>query len=541
MKIFGNRLYMGYLFVTVIFVLLLLVSGYFNIGLLSDDYVNIYSANVSTLLEKFTSNVIFHNHLLLRPFWFLSLCLDIFIKKSLSLPSDNFVVFRLHNLLLYLLFAFIISYTLYFLIRDKFLSLLVYAVVLLFPNNIHSLLWVVCRHDTQFGIFGLLSLLLLLIYEVKNNYIILVLSLISFGAALLFKETAIVFPFVILVSLHYFKRGNRTLKYQTYSFYFAILFVYTLYKVFFLNSSAGNILNNYSFSLADRFSVLPKTIFSLFSSADYLSLNYYFRQWDIANLSMEILPLMLTSIILFLIYKERLKKLFVLLLLFVVLIMPNIIAGYFRPQLIIVPFSVLLLFIMFDASFLSDKNKLYLRYVLLVLVILFAFESYSRLSDYKLAYNKLKDETNIISGEITETNKIPVFLFLPSRLKQTYILDNVSATYNYYKYNDFVIHDTLKGFVNYAVLDIESLNSEIIVNKINDTTLTALCSGKTQFFYNIDNNSISDYENDYIKCEFQKDNKFLNKSKGVKITLKNISKCSYIALTNDKATNINLF
>jgi len=104
-----------------------------------------------------------------------------------------------------------------------------------------------------------------------------------------------------------------------------------------------------------------------------------------------------------------------------------------------------------------------------------------------------------------------------------------------------VIYDTVHGFVNYAALDKESLNSEIVVSKINDTTLTALCSGKTQFFYNIDNNSIYDYENDYIKCEFQKDNLFLNKSKSVKITLKNISNYNYIGLTNKKTSNYNLF
>lgn len=36
----------------------------------------------------------------------------------------------------------------------------------------------------------------------------------------------------------------------------------------------------------------------------------------------------------------------------------------------------------------------------------------------------------------------------------------------------------------------------------------------------LNNSSVSDYENDYIKCEFQKDNLFLNKCKKVKVYLK---------------------
>ena len=539
MKISGNRLYTGYFLVTLTFVFLLMISGYFQIGFLSDDYVNIYSANVSSLLEKFTSNVVFHNHLLLRPFWFLSLSLDIFIKKALSLSAGNFIVFRIHNLILYLVFAFLISYIYYFKSKNYSLSIFIYTIVLIFPNNIHSLIWVVCRHDTQFGIFGLLSLFMILLYADKNKLILLLLSLIFLGTALLYKETAIIFPFVILFALYYFNEGNNKVKIKNYVFHFLILFAYVVYKLFFLNSSTGNIINNYSVNFTDRLSVLPKALFSLFSSTDYLSLSYYFRQGNMVYLLLILIPFVLISITSFISYKEKPKKVILLILLFIILIMPNIIVGYFRPQLIIVPFSVLLFFIMSDVSLINDKSRLLIKYLLAVLIFIFTIGSYSVIRDYEYSYSKIKSNINLISDNLSAYKEKPVILFLPSRFKQTYILDNVQAAYNYFKYNDFVIKDTVQGFVNYAALDAESLNSEITIQRINESTIVATCTGETQFFYNISNNSITDYENEYIKCEFQKEYMFLNKCKKVKLILKDLSKYSYIALTNNKLINLN--
>lgn len=238
-------------------------------------------------------------------------------------------------------------------------------------------------------------------------------------------------------------------------------------------------------------------------------------------------------------FKRKYLMYLLLLLLFFVSIIPNIIAGYFRPQLIFLPFSFFWLFILSDVNLMKPGSWLIIKSVMFVLIAIFLFNSFAVLKEYQLSFNKLKSTVNIMSVDANESNKNPVYLFLPSRLKQTYILDNVSATYNYYKYNDFVIYDTVQGFVNYAALDYESLNSEIVINKINDTTLTALCSGKTQFFFNNDNNSNSDFENDYIKCEFQKDIMFLNKCKKVKLTLKNITKYNYMALTNNNTVYLN--
>ncbi len=539
MKIFGTNIITRYLLITVIFVTLLIISGYFKIGFLSDDYINFYSANISSISDKFTSNVIYFNHLLLRPLWFLSLSSDIFINKTLNLSTDVLVVSRIHNLLLYLLFAFILSFILYLKTNDKSLSLLLYALVLVFPNNLHSLLWVVCRNDIQFGIFGLLSLLFLFLYKENYKPLLLISSVIFFGIALLFKETAIIFPFIIILVLYRFKPLNKTVKFKDYIFHFILLALYASYKLFFLNSSTSNILNHYSFNIAERMSVLPKALFSVFSSTDYMSLNYYFTQYSLFDILSFMTPLIISFVIIILINKEKPIKLIIIFLLFIVTIIPYVVAGYFRPQLIIVPFSILWLFILSDILSLNTKTQSIVKLVMVVLVFVYVIESYARINDYKNSYSILRSNVVLISDKLKDHKETPVFVFVPSRLQQTYILDNVSAAYNYFKYNDFVMNDTIKGFVNYAALDFESINAEIFIQIINDSTVTAICSGKTQYFYNIDNNSISDYENDYIKCEFQKDSVFINKCKKVKLTLKNMTKNTFVALTNNRTVYLN--
>ncbi|MFA7360227.1 MAG: hypothetical protein WC139_04250 [Candidatus Kapaibacterium sp.] len=241
-----------------------------------------------------------------------------------------------------------------------------------------------------------------------------------------------------------------------------------------------------------------------------------------------------------LIYKGKPKKFLLLCLLFIILISPNILAGYFRPQLIFVPFAFTMILIFKEISLLSEKRIKLIQYILVPLILLYSITSYTIIDDYRNAYVKLNQNINVISDEVLNNENKSIFLFLPSRLKQTYILDNIPATYNYCKYGDFVHFDTVQGFVNYAALDFESLNSEIVIKKINDSTVTAYCTGKTQFFYNIHNNSILDYENEFIKCEFQLNEMFLNKCKIVKIILKDKVRYNYIALTNNFNINLSL-
>lgn len=533
-----NKTITGYIIITFVFLAFLMVSGILQTGFLSDDYVASYSANISTLKDKFTSNIIFHNSLLFRPLWSLTLCLDIVLTKFFELNAGNFIIPIIHNLILYLLFALIPSLILLYLTEDKYLSYLYFVLILLFPNNLHSLLWMVCRHDTQAGILGMLSMLSMLFYFDKEKRIYKYISASLFLLSLMFKESGLVFAFLIVFLVFYLKDRNYSFKVKDYMLHFAFLLAYSAYKLYLLGGSSDRLINYFSFSFSERLYVIPKALFSFFSFADYLSAGYYLNTFDIKNLALALFPLLCFLSIFLIVYRWSLKGVF-LFGLFLILIIPNIIAGYFSPRLVIIPFAAIFLFVFYDFKSLNYKRQLYVKILVVLVIMFFVPGAKSMIGDYKEAYKLLMNKNTIVTDELIKQEPKKIFLLLPSRIKQVHVYDNIPTVYNYYKYNDFVYEDDVDGFVNYAALDLESLNSEINISKLNDTVFTAYCSGITQYFYNSLNNSVIDYENEYIKCEFIKDKMFLNKSKTVKITLKKSRSYDYIALTNKSTMHIN--
>lgn len=533
-----NKTITGYTIITLLFLVFLIISGFLQTGFLSDDYVASYSANVSTLKDKFTSNIIFHNSLLFRPLWSLTLYSDILLSRFFELQAGNFIIPIIHNLILYLIFALIPSLILLYLKGDKYLSYLYYALVLLFPNNLHSLLWMVCRHDTQTGILGMLSMISMLFYFDKEKRLYKYISSALFLLSLLFKEAGIVYAFVIIFMVLYLKEKNYRFKLKDYLIHLAVLVSYFAYKLYLLGGSADNVVNYFSFSVSERISVIPKALFSLFSYTDYLSVSYFLSSSDIKNIILTLFPLLCFLKIFFIVYKRNIKGVF-LSGLFLVLIIPNIIAGYFSPRLVIIPFAAMFLFVFYDSKYLDAKRQMFVKILVILLIAVFVSGARSLIEDYKEAYKLLRDKNTLVSGEMSNGKSGYIFLLMPSRLKQVYVYDNIPTVYNYFKYNDFVYKDNVEGFVNYAALDLESLNSEIKINKLNDTVFTAYCTGNTQYFFNPLNNSVTDYENEYIKCEFVGDEMFLNKCKTVKITLKKSESYKYIAMTNKSIMHIN--
>ncbi len=533
-----NKTITGYTIITLIFLVFLIVSGYLQTGFLSDDYVASYSANVSTLKDKFTSNIIFHNSLLFRPLWSLTLYFDIFLSRFFELQAGNFNIPVIHNLILYLMFALIPSLILLNLTGDKYLSYLYYVLVLLFPNNLHSLLWMVCRHDTQAGILGMLSMISILFYFNKEKRVYKYISAALFLLSLLFKEVGVVYAFVIIFMVLYLKKKNYRFRVKDYILHIVVLLVYSVYKLYLLGGSADNVINYFSFSVSERMYVIPKALFSLFSYTDYLSASYFLRSSDIKNIILTLFPVLCFMTLFIVVYKKNKKGIF-LFGLFLILIIPNIIAGYFSPRLVIIPFAVLFLFVFYDSKGLDAKRQMLVKFLVVLLLVVFVSGAKSMIEDYKEAYKLLRDKNTLVSGEISNEKSEYIFLLMPARLKQVYVYDNIPTVYNYYKHNDFVYKDDVEGFVNYAALDLESLNSEIKINKLNDTVFTACCTGNTQYFFNPLNNSVTDYENEYIKCEFDRDEMFLNKCKTIKITLKKSESYKYIAMTNKSIMHIN--
>src|SRR5436190_13238570 len=82
-------------------------AGYFNIGMLSDDYLNLFDALHSSLRDKFTGHLPFTNGLHLRPVYYLSMQMSNYVNIISGLSYDNFINYRIENLLLYFILAFI--------------------------------------------------------------------------------------------------------------------------------------------------------------------------------------------------------------------------------------------------------------------------------------------------------------------------------------------------------------------------------------------------------------------------------------------------
>ena len=96
-----------------LFTIFLIYSGYFEIGLLSDDYLNFAGAQNSTLGQKFSSSIPYINNLHFRPVYYISINFGIWVNQILNMPADNFVIFRIENLIYFYIFVLLVSYLFY--------------------------------------------------------------------------------------------------------------------------------------------------------------------------------------------------------------------------------------------------------------------------------------------------------------------------------------------------------------------------------------------------------------------------------------------
>src|ERR1051325_9016462 len=192
--------------VYIVFVLLLYFSGYFKIGFLSDDYMGYFDSRTSSVTEKFEGHLTYSNQLHIRPIPFIYFQVSCKLHDLLGFSNDNFIFYRVEQLLLYLLISLLSGLILLKMTSNIRLSVILSSAVLIFPNNIHSICWTSSCGDMICILFYLLSFYTILVYlnNEKRNYLIL--SICFFIAAMLSKELAVTFPFVILAIIYYDKR-----------------------------------------------------------------------------------------------------------------------------------------------------------------------------------------------------------------------------------------------------------------------------------------------------------------------------------------------
>lgn len=471
-----------------VFTIILIFSGYFEIGLMSDDYLNFMSAQNSSLREKLTSSVPYYSNLHLRPVWFLMINAGIRINDLLGFEKGNFVLFRIENLIYFYLLILIGSILFYRTSRNITFSIAFALVVLLYPNNINDICWTVGKVDLLCAIFLFASVYFAFRYGDFRKNINIWIAVGFFILALLTKETAIILPLVTMLMLYICYGKERVFDAKLLiTAEFAVLILYAVYRIMILGTQPSEVVTKFQrpgfFSTGN---VIFKAFISLLMPFDYLSIQYYITTVNpVFAIYSALMIILLVAILFVLIRTMNFKYLFTLSLLFLVLIVPNIIAGYFRPQLILIPFVFFIFCLLMTMTFLKS-NMVFMKIVFVLIIILNAKLSYNLIQEWKFAYEKSVTAINKLVEKNLDPQRKNIVLGLPSRFKQSAMLDYARGAYNYWKFGKFKLVEPLYDLILVGSLDPASLNSALYVNELNDREFEVFVSGETQYFAQLD-------------------------------------------------------
>lgn len=492
----SNKFFISVIFIFFAFTVYLAFSDYFSIGLLSDDYLNFISAQNSTMLQKFTSSIQNYSNFHLRPLWFLSIINSINLHDMLGFQNDNFVLFRIENLIYYYILTFLISF-LFFKISGKIVySLILLLFCLMYPNNLNDICWTVGKVDILCAIFMFAALYFTFSFCTKNSEYKIALSLFFFLLALLTKESSVILPFIslIMIYLTYGREKLHEIKYLIFLEFF-LLILYFSYRIIILGTEPTEVVTAYQNpGIIYSVGVIFKASLSMLIPFDYLSV-----QDNLDTLNRNFLlylfvsfTFLVTLLFIFTVTKS-IGKLFLICLIFLSSILPNLIAGYFRPQLILIPFVITV----FTVALVLYKLKYYYKFFLiaiLALLINWGVLGYKLVKNWYYSYNVAENVYSEFRKLELDPEKKNVIIGLPSRLRQSYIMDYAIGPYNYYRNGDFVLKDKFYDLVYTGALDSGSLNSELFVKKISENELEILTTGETQYFMRLDayNNKYKD-------------------------------------------------
>lgn len=474
--------------------------GLFSVGILSDTFGDAYTAVNSGFTDKINNNLQFIDVNRYRPVLFITLKALVGINNILGIPFDNFIFYKLVNLFLYLSFAFVSGYIVLKISEDLIKAILAEIFILIFPNNLHNLIWSAAYFEILCGLFCVLSLLFVVKYFVGRKAVYLVYSNILFVLALLTKEISVPYPFIclLIVFLYY---GLEEIKKQKTIFLIQIiiLILYFFAKTFL--SSGIPVLSGEYFGngfVSNTLQIIFKGFISLLVPLDYSVIKIELRELNASLLFyLFMLMLILFYYALRFIKEKKIKNIFIIIAIFMISIAPYIYAGYIRPQLIMLPFAFAIISVM---SLLDSKESM-LKYAVIILMVLWVTSGYGVMNSWKTAYSKGRERMdNLLKAEIPEGKKC-VIIGNPARLQQSFMYDNVMFPYNYFKYHSFTLKDTISDLVRTVALDKNSLDGKIDVNKINENEFDLTCTGKTQFFY-LDDSEQKIKENNGIKNSF---------------------------------------
>lgn len=498
------------------FILVLLLSGYFSIGLLSDDYLNFYDTVNSSLAQKFTGNLPYSNHLLYRPVIYLSFQVSYFLHDLLGFSYDNFVLYRIQNLFVFLLISFVAGKIILLRTNHLLSALLVSAIIIIFPNNIHNICWTSARVDLLCGLFYLLTILFTFLYLERPAKLFLILSVLTLTLSLLTKETAVTVPVVVFLFALYNYEGSVLKKNKLiFIVHFSLILVYALFRLLFLNNDLTRAATLFQDNpVLNIPGILARAVISFTIPVDFLSLNVGLRNREtVLLLYLLILYTFIIYAFVFIIRSNAYKQLLYLLALGFLILFPYMFIGYLRPQMILIPFVLLLIqiFLYFSRS---DKMKSVVNtkfvYLMIAGFILFwTYWSVSVVRDWKFVYEDsmlrleplLKMNLDNISASTGagDMYKQVIVIGNPSRLKQSFMFNKLTGAYNFWKYKEFTIKETFNDIVQTAALDRASINSKLKYEAIPSTRdeFVITVTGGTQFF------TMEGFDNVRIKSGFR--------------------------------------
>ncbi|MEO8514781.1 MAG: hypothetical protein ABI543_14585, partial [Ignavibacteria bacterium] len=438
--------------------------------------------------------------------------------------------FRLQNLMLLIFIAFISGLTVYYLTKRSYVSLSASAAILLFPNNINNICWMAARVDLICCFFYVATVLLFLIYSDTKKKLFFVLSILTFLIALFTKELAITLPFVIL-TIGYFRYGKEGLKRSIclLTVLTVLLIFYFIFRVFILGNNITEIATLYQPNpLANAPGVFARALIALSIPIDFISLNYQLRN---DNKLIILYLLILYGAGFYLIWTAVKADIYRIIgqlaLLFVILITPYAIVGYLRPQMILLPFTIITIYVLY---LYSQQKKLSIRLKKNVLktcffaaLIFWGFWSQQAVCDWLTSYEKAKTNVENLIKTPHDVSKKMILIGNPGRFKQTLMFDKMTGAFNFWKNNNFVIKDTINDIIQTAALQESSIGAKLECRQISAIEFEIKTNAPKHFFY------IEGYDNERIKLGFRNNDisveftEFNNVNKAIKLNLKILS------------------
>jgi len=153
--------------------------------------------------------------------------------------------YHLMNVLTHICTAVLVYFFIYLLSKKQNIAIitsLLFCVhtVLSWPVN-----YVASRADLLSVFFILIAAISYIFYKERGNYLLFLFSLICFILALLSKEVAIIFPFILLLYLHCFPKQTKEPKKSSPNLvwvFFILIIIYVLLRATILNFTQGKLL-----------------------------------------------------------------------------------------------------------------------------------------------------------------------------------------------------------------------------------------------------------------------------------------------------------